>query len=145
MHLMTNFAKNVRAIIFFVWKCIETSNFQFKFDSMLAFHIWYFKHYLYFTLCLKRVTYTKFWWNEMLSLTTSNYKKNDLFYLNFSKVMLKSVFELSYFTRKTFMTKKIFSKFPRANISYWVVLWIYHIWSALRHLNILSKKLISLL
>ena len=54
----------------------------------------------------------------MLSLTTSNYKKNDLFYLNFSEVMLKSVFELSYFTRKTFMTKKIFSKFPRANISY---------------------------
>ena len=45
----------------------ETSNFQVKFCSMVAFLYKYFKHYRYFILPLIRRTNRKFWWNEIAS------------------------------------------------------------------------------
>ena len=53
--------------------------------------------------------------------------------------MLKSVFEISYFTKKTSVKNFCFSKFQRPDISY---RWLcgYRFWLVLRHLNVLSRK-----
>ena len=53
--------------------------------------------------------------------------------------MLKSIFDISYFARKTFAKKEIFKKFRRSVISYWVVVLI-SFWPVLRYLSVLSKK-----
>ena len=53
--------------------------------------------------------------------------------------MLKSVFELSFFTRKTSVKKIIFSKFQKAVISHWEVVRISFLTPVLRHLTVLSS------
>ena len=90
------------------------SNFQVKLHFRVVFHNRYFNHYHYFTLPLIRVTYAKLWWNNIARWTTCTFAINDEFYLKFSEVkliclyfwvMLKSLFKLSYFTRKLSMKK----------------------------------------
>ena len=84
---------------------------------------------------------------------TRKFAINGQFYLNFSEVkslclyfwlMLKSVFELSHFTSKTFVEKYICSKFQISNSKRPVFLtgWSYghHFFHVLIHLKILSKK-----
>ena len=90
------------------------SNFQVKLHFRVVFHNQYFNHYHYFTLPLIRVTYAKLWWNNIARWTTCTFAINDEFYLKFSEVkliclyfwvMLKSLFKLSYFTRKLSVKK----------------------------------------
>ena len=76
---MINFAKNKRVFIL-PWICTETSNLQVKFHASSAFHKCYPQHYLFCVISLIRVTYAKFWWNKIASLTTCNFviSKNPL-------------------------------------------------------------------
>ena len=126
--------------------CIETSNLQVTFSSRIAFYNWCFQHYHYFKICLIRILNKKFWWNEIVSSTTRNFVINDQFHLNFLEVknlcpylwvMSKSLFELSWFTRKTSEKKFFSSKFQRADIYYWVVVRISFLVCFVRHLSAL--------
>ena len=74
-------------------------------------------------LRLVRVTYTKFWWNEIESLATRNFAINAQFYMYFYKkkslpIFLRNV-KISIWTF-LFYKKNVFSKFQRDVISYWV-------------------------
>ena len=95
------------------------------------------------------MTYTKCCWNEIASSIGRNFTINDQFYLNFSDVkdfylyfwvILRLVFELSYFTRKKPVKNKIFSNFkgPPLFFNGWLNGCQFR--PILRHLSVLSKK-----
>ena len=68
-------------------------------------------------------------WNEIASPTACNFTKNGKFYLNFLLMFLfPTNVKISIWTfllyKKNSVKKYIYSKFQRAVISYWLVVWI---------------------
>ena len=109
----------------------ETSIFQVTFYPRADFYNWYFSHYRYFILRLIRVTYTKFWWNEIASSTchfTWIFQREKTF---------AHIFKPVFFTRKMSVKKRFYF-----NGLLFLTRWSYgyHFLLVLRYLTVLFKR-----